>query len=146
MAGFRQWYDSDFVTLLDAVRDKAEDCMELSAGERRIILGLLIYGRQLDIPRDGSEHPPCSCCMFTATKDAYQPLLDASGFHALRLYAARNQHGRPIADCRLNGRGLPCRKGGTPEYARTWKPAGVESRKQYVMIGASAPVPAGTTV
>jgi hypothetical protein len=133
-AGFRQWYDSDFVTLMDAVREKAEDCMELSDSQRRIILGPLIHGCQLDIPRDDSEHPPCPCCMFTKTKEAYRSLMASSGFYALRLYAARDPHGRPIADCRLNGEDFPAGKKSLIEYARTWKPAGVESRKQYVLI------------
>jgi hypothetical protein len=134
MAGFRQWYDSDFITLLDAGRDKAVDCMELAESEHRITLGPLLHGCQLDLARDESEHPPCPCCMFTRTKDAYQPLMTSSGFYALRLYAARDQHGRPIADCRLNGEDYPAGKKALIEYARTWKSVGVESRKQYVVI------------
>ena len=134
LAGFRQWYDSDFVTLVDAVREKAVDCMELSAGERRVTLGPLIHGRQLDLPPDDSEHTPCPCCMFNRTADAYQSLMTSSGFYALRLYAARDPHGRPIADCRLNGEDFSAGQKALIEYARTWKPAGVESRKQYVVI------------
>jgi hypothetical protein len=38
MAGFQQWYDSDFITLLDAVRDEAVNCTELAVDERRITL------------------------------------------------------------------------------------------------------------
>ena len=133
-AGFRQWYDSDFLTLIDAVREEAVDCMEVSENERRITLGPLILGRQLDIPQDDGEHQPCSCCMFNGTKGAYEPLLATPGFHALRLYAARDPHGRPIADCRLNGEDYPAGKKELLEYARTWKTAGVESRKQYVVI------------
>jgi hypothetical protein len=132
--GFRQWYDSDFVTLLDAVRDQAVACMELTDDEHRITLGPLIQGRQLDLPPDDSDHPPCPCCLFTRTRDAYQTLLTSSGFYALRLYAARDQHDRPIADCRLNGEDYPAGKRALIEYARTWKSAGVESRKQYVLI------------
>ncbi len=134
MAGFRQWYGSDFITLVDAVREEAVDCMELSEDERRITLGPLLHGYQTDVPRDDSEHPPCPCCMFTKTKSAYQPLMTSSGFYALRFYAARDQHGRPIADCRLNGEDYPAGKKELMEYAGTWKSAGVESRKQYVII------------
>ncbi len=133
-AGFRQWYDSDFVTLLDAVREQAVDCMELSDNERRVTLGPLILGCPTDQSPDDSEHPLCPCCMFTRTKDAFQPLLASSGFHALRLYAARDQHGRPIADCRLNGEDYPAGKKALIEYARTWKSTGVESRKQYITV------------
>ena len=42
MTGFRQWYEGDFITLLDAVREKGVDCMELSRGRRRVTLGPLI--------------------------------------------------------------------------------------------------------
>jgi hypothetical protein len=143
MFGFRQWYDSDFLTLLDAMRDKGVDCMELSTGERRVTLGPLILGRQLDLPPDDSDHPPCPCCLFTKTKDAFQPLVDSPGFQALRLYAARDQHGRPIADCRVNGEDYPAGKQGLIEYVRTWKSAGVESRKQYVLIQDQAQAVAG---
>ena len=138
-AGFRQWYDSDFVTLVDGMREQADDCMEMSAGERRITLGPLIHGRQLDIPPDDCDHPPCPCCLFNRTRDAYESLITASGFYALRLYAALDQHGRPIADCRLNGEDYPAGKKALIEYARTWKRAGVESRKQYVLIQNRAP-------
>lgn len=134
LAGFRQWYDSDFITLLDATRDKGVDCMELAMDQHRVTFGPLILGRQLDLPPDDSDHPPCPCCLFTQTIDAYKPLVTSSGFHALRLYAARDQHGRPIADCRVNGEDYPDGKKALIEYARTWKPAGVESRKQYVLI------------
>ena len=134
MAGFRQWYDSDFITMRDAVRDKAVDCMELSENGRRITVGPLIHGCQLSIPRDESEHPLCPCCMFTRTKSAYQSLLSAPGFYALRLYAARDPHGNPVADCRLNGEDYPAGKKELLEYVRTWKSAGLESRKQYVLI------------
>lgn len=134
MAGFRQWYDSDFITLLDAVRDEAVDCMELSDNERRITLGPLILGCQPDLPRDDSEYPLCPCCMFNRTKDAYQSLMTAPDFYALHLYAARDPHGRPIADCRLSGEDYPAGKRALVEYVRTWKSAGVESRKQYVLI------------
>ena len=72
--------------------------------------------------------------MFSRTEDAYQSVIASSGFHALRLYAARDPHGRPIADCRLNGEEYPAGKKALIEYVRTWKAAGVESRKQYVLI------------
>ena len=134
ITGFGQWHDSDFVTLVDGMREKAENCMELSVNEHRITLGPLIHGRQLDVPRDDGDHPPCPCCLFTKTRDAYESLITSSGFHALRLYAALDQHGRPIADCRLNGEDYPAGKKALIEYARTWKRAGVESRKQYVLI------------
>jgi hypothetical protein len=134
MAGFRQWYDSDFITLLDAVRSRALDCMELATDERRVTLGPLILGRQIDLPQDNSQHPLCPCCMFTKTSSCWQALLASPGFCGLRLYAARDQHGRPIADCRLNGEDYPPGKKALVEYASTWKSAGVESHKQYVVI------------
>ena len=134
MSGFRQWYDTDFLALLDAVRDQAGDCMELALDERRVTFGPLQLGRQLDVPQDDSEHPPCPCCLFTKTVEAFRPLVSSTGFQAVRLYAARDQHGRPIADCRVNGEDYPEGKKALIEYARTWKPAGVESRKQYVLI------------
>jgi hypothetical protein len=134
IAGFRQWHDTDFVTLVDGMREKADNCMELSVNERRITLGPLIHGRQLDVPRDDGDHPPCPCCLFTKTRDAYESLINSPGFHALRLYAALGPNGQPIADCRLNGEDYPAGKNALIEYARTWKRAGVESRKQYVLI------------
>jgi hypothetical protein len=140
MTGFRQWYEGDFITLLDAVREKGVDCMELSRGNRRVTLGPLILGRQLDVPPlDDSDHPLCACCVFTKTMDAFQPLLNSSGFHAVRLYAARDEHGRSIADCRVDGEDYPTGQKALIEYARTWKVAGVESRKQYVLIQDSIP-------
>jgi hypothetical protein len=143
IAGFRQWYESDFIALVDATREKAVDCMELSTNERRVTLGPLIHGRQLDIPQDDSDHPPCPCCMFTKTIDIYQALLASPGFHALRLYAARGPKGHPIADCRLNGEDYPAGQKALLDYVGTWKSAGVESRKQYVLIQDQVPVVAG---
>ena len=134
LSGFRQWYDSDFVTLIDGVREKAVNCMELIQDERRVTLGPLILGRQPDLPPADCDHPPCPCCFFTKTMDAFRPLVNAPGFYALRLYAARDPQGNPIADCRVNGEDYAAGKKALVEYARTWKSAGVESRKQYILI------------
>jgi hypothetical protein len=72
--------------------------------------------------------------MFTKTMDAYKSLPASAGFYALRLYAARDSDGQPLADCRLNGEDYPAGKKALIEYAQTWKGAGVESRKQYVLV------------
>jgi len=148
--GFRQWFDSDFAVLCEAVREQAKDSMELrfppgDCPERRVTFGPVLHMREkepaLDSPTE--EHPFCPCCLFTKSLDAFQPLLRSPGFYAIRLFASRDEHGKLLADCRVNGLDHPEGKRALIQYAKKWQTAGVEFRKQYVLIQdvSSAPPP-----
>lgn len=144
--GFEQWAQGDLVTLQDAAREKPETCMtllmdfpatnEVPARKRRAVLGppahLMLKPPQ--DPASKSEHPFCPCCLLTNSFEAFKPLLEADGFYAIRLFAARDAEGKPQADCRVNGEDFPSGAEALRNYVLKWPQAGCEFRKQYVTL------------
>ena len=74
---------------------------------------------------------------------AFKDELETDAFVAIRLFAARDENGTPQADCRVNGRDHEAGMEALREYARTWPPAGIELRKQYVVLRTIPNPPAG---
>jgi hypothetical protein len=147
--GFDQWVQTDFVTLLDALRTKPEICsaMEMTfpakdgkpALVRRAVLGPITHMMEAP-PSDPEEHPFCPCCLLTNSFEAFRGLLEANAFYGLRLFAFRDGAGPPGADCRINGDDWEAGAQALRDYASTWPPAaGYELRKQYVVIQSSEP-------
>jgi hypothetical protein len=146
--GFDQWLQTDFVSLLDALRPKAETCMTLELSfpardgkperHRRAVLGPVAHFRQepLEIAEDGAseEHPFCPCCLLTNSFKAFSDFIESDGFYGLRLFAARDTEGVSQADCRVNGEDWEEGAHALREYAGTWPAAGYEFRKQYVVL------------
>ncbi len=145
--GFDNWIRGDFVTLCDAVRAEASTCQtmvlefpEQSGGaKRRAVLGPAFrYAEkpqaQLE-PSSGEacEHDFCPCCLLTQSFQAFTDFLRGDSTYCLRLYAARHPDG-PGADCRINGQDYQAGIEALIRYAETWPEAGVEFRKQYVVI------------
>jgi Family of unknown function (DUF6348) len=141
--GFDQWVQLDFVVFLDALRDKTERCGTIEIAfpqkdgcvlSRRAVLGPI--GHSVAQPEHVSSdiaHPFCSCCFFTNTYPAFQPLFEA-GFYAIRLYTVRKQEGSVKADCRVNGEDWESGEYALCNYAETWPQMGFEIRKQYVVL------------
>jgi hypothetical protein len=77
-----------------------------------------------------------SPCWDSARKSfpAFKDLFEGDGFYGVRLYAARDEAGVPLADCRVNGEDYESGASALREYAKTWPPAGFEFRKQYVVL------------
>jgi len=50
------------------------------------------------------------------------------------LFAMRNSQGHAEADCRVNGEEFEPGKLALRKYVETWPEAGIEFRKQYVVI------------
>jgi uncharacterized protein DUF6348 len=154
-SGFDQWVQTDFVPLLDARSSRPEACtmlqMEMPVKEgrpvriRRAILGPVAHLQQNPPPQVESEscqrvkneaegeHPFCPCCLLTRSFEAFKELLDRDAFYGLRLYAARFD-GVPQADCRVNGEDWEPGAVALRKYAETWPEAGLEFRKQYVVL------------
>jgi hypothetical protein len=143
--GFDQWVQTDFVTLLDAVRPRPETCtfMEMispaTEGKpqriRRAILGPVAHFMEKPPARaEDDPHPFCPCCLLTNTFEAFRELLESDGFHGLRFFAARDAQGQPQADCRVNGEDLEPGAVALRKYVGTWPTAGFEFRKQYVVL------------
>lgn len=141
--GFDQWVQTDFVTLLDALRAEPEVCsaMEMTFPAkdgkpprlRRAVLGPV--GHFADKPPDAEEdHPFCPCCLLTNSFEAFRSLIEADAFYGLRLFALRDGDGEPAADCRVNGDDWEQGAQALRDYAGTWRPAGYEFRKQYVVL------------
>jgi hypothetical protein len=147
-AGFNQWVQMDFVVLLDALRSRPQTCMLLElelpvregrpARKRRAVLGPVSHFQehppQPSAGADPEEHPFCQCCLLTRTFEAFRELLEGEGFHGLRFFAARDADGQPQADCRVNGEDWEPGARALRAYAATWRPAGYEFRKQYVVF------------
>ena len=156
-AGFNHWRQLDLPVLIEALRDKLQQCsaMELTfpAAEgtpprmRRVVLGPVAHFRQHEPPADAppqcapggdgskpADHDFCPCCLFSRTIEAFKPLVESDGFYAIRFYAARDGDGVPQADCRVNGEDSEAGKAALINYAASWPPAGFEFRKQYVVI------------
>jgi hypothetical protein len=141
--GFDQWVQTDFVTLLDALRAEPEHCstmvMTFPAKDgrpervRRAVLGPCTH--VASTPPDASqEHPFCPCCLLTNSFEAFQDLIEADGFYGLRLFAMRDRDGTPGADCRVNGDDWEKGAQALRDYVGTWPHEGFELRKQYVIL------------
>ncbi len=63
----------------------------------------------------------------------------AQGVTRARLFAAREQDGTPLADCRVNGEDWAHGAQALRKYAITWPAAGYEFRKQYVVLQSIKP-------
>jgi hypothetical protein len=155
-AGFDQWTQVDLVALLDATEQKPQRCMALEmsfpatgsapARHRRVILGPVAHFKQRQPAPDdpAEEHPFCPCCLFTRSMEAFKPFIESDDFVGLRLFAMRDEHGEPAADCRVNGQEFEAGKQKLREYVRSWPDFGTEFRKQYVLIQ-SRPKPSDAT-
>ena len=147
LAGATQWVQGDFVTLLDALREKPTQCMMLEmqdevgrARVRRAILGPPSYLQERkaavaspDMAK-GEEHPFCPCCLLTHSAEAFKPLFASDQFLGVRLFAMRGENGVAGADCRINGVDYANGIEALRNYVGTWPQAGFEFRKQYVVF------------
>lgn len=140
--GLDQWLQMDFTVLLDALRERPENCNTLefqydaSPGRvRRVLLGPIghLATQPERAPKD-VEHPFCPCCLFTNTYEAFVSHLETDGFYEIRLLASRDEDGSTQADCRVNGDDWEAGKRALCTYAATWPQAGIEMRKQYVVM------------
>lgn len=148
VSGFDQWLQVDFVTLLEALRPQPQSCMQLKmefpaeeglpARTRRAILGPVGHFAEKSLEQPAScseeEHPFCPCCLLTNSFQAFEELIKGEGFYGLRLFAARDDHGDPQADCRVNGDDWEPGAQALRDYVVTWPEAGYEFRKQYVVL------------
>jgi hypothetical protein len=150
-AGIEQWAKLDFVALLEALREKPEQCMTLEMTlpqkgpspelKRRAVLGPVahIVYRRPEQPTHPSEseteeHPFCPCCLLTNSFAAFKSFLESDEFCGIRLYAARDENGLPQADCRVNGEDWEPGMRALRDYVATWPQRGFEFRKQYVVL------------
>lgn len=143
-SGFDQWLQIDFVVLLDALRDQPETCSAVEFKwergdtpdrKRRALLGPTGHMVEHGEPaRDDVEHPFCPCCLLTNTYEAFAPFIQNDGFYGIRLLAIRNPDGSAQADCRINGEDFAAGQRALCDYVKTWPQAGVEMRKQYVVL------------
>ena len=157
--GFNNWARMDLVTLRDAIQPEL-DCASLGLGytdestgesyKRQVVLGPT--GHYRDQPaeesahsaqehandsadsEDGEQHDFCPCCLFTNSMEAFTDLLKGREFLGVRLYAARDAQGEISADCRVNGEDYPAALPYLHTYVQSWPQAGLEFRKQYVVI------------
>jgi hypothetical protein len=143
-SGFRQWIALDLQTLRDALCETPERSLtmrfELADGRsRRAVFGPFArYSRQPAEP--GSEAAEeaekfCPCCLFTQSISAMQALLERNDTLGIRLYAARDADGEPLADCRVNGVDYPEGAEALRAYVARWPTLdGYQFRKQYVIV------------
>ena len=148
--GFNQWARMDLVTLRDAVQPELQR-PSMSVGytdeatgqpyQRQVVLGPTGHYQQRPpeasaLP-DGDEdddHDFCPCCLFSNSMQAFSDQLKSREFLGVRLYAARDSQGEISADCRINGEDFPAALPYLKAYVQTWPDAGLEFRKQYVVI------------
>lgn len=147
--GLEQWLALDWPPLRDALlAPQASICsvmaMEFTAEDgqtertTRIVLGNPQHF-QTEPPEDhDEEHDFCPCCLFTQTlnlaPDDYLPLLRDEKTYAIRYFVSRDETGNISADCRINGEDWEAGSAALCAYAETWPPAGLEFRKQYVVL------------
>jgi hypothetical protein len=152
--GFESWESVDLPVLLDALRPKPEKCalweMVLPAKERvpartrRAVLGGVAYFAE-DPPEAGGvgcdetaqedcEHPFCTCCFLTRNFEAFRSQIEGDGCFGIRFYAMRDKDGTAAADCRINGEDYEPGMEALRSYVATWPGAGLEFRKQYVLL------------
>ena len=157
--GFNNWARMDLVTLRDAIQPELErpslglGYTDETTGEnyqRQVVLGPTGHYRQQPAEEithsqqdhvsddadseDGEQHDFCPCCLFTNSMEAFTDLLKGREFLGVRLYAARDAQGEISADCRVNGEDYPAALPYLQAYAQSWPQAGLEFRKQYVVI------------
>jgi hypothetical protein len=146
-SGFSQWAELDFVALLEALQPKATSCatMEMEfperdgrpARKRRAVLGPPArMGQQPATPTgDGDDgHCFCPCCFLTKSFETFLPLLEGDQLYCLRMFAFRDGSGTTGADCRVNGVDFEVGAQALRKYANSWAPAGIEYRKQLVIL------------
>lgn len=141
--GFASWAGMDLVTLIDACQSTLQHCAVLEVAyetdseddvyRRQVLLGPMAHFQQ-QVPLRQEEHEFCPCCLFTNSMSAFNELLQSRDFLGVRLYASRDADGRCEADCRVNGHDFPAALPLLREYAHLWPDAGMEFRKQYVVI------------
>lgn len=141
--GIDQWLQMDFIVLLDSLRDRPERCQMLqwdwpddpSRKSRRALLGPIGHMIQYPerVPKD-ADHPYCPCCLLTNSLRAFLTHLQTDALYGIRLLASRDDDGFTEADCRINGAEWEAGKEALRAYAKTWPPAGIEMRKQYVVL------------
>ncbi|AWH52340.1 hypothetical protein C1924_03615 [Stenotrophomonas sp. ESTM1D_MKCIP4_1] len=149
LSGFENWVRVDLATLQAAIG--ADDAPELQmltlrygAEEtgtplaRAVVLGPLAHYRsepadEAPACSDG-DHGSCPCCLFTQSLDAFNDLLKTRQFLGIRLFASRDADGQCEADCRVNGHDFPAALPLLRAYAARWPQAGLEFRKQYVVV------------
>lgn len=148
--GFNQWARMDLVTLRDAVQPELQRASmgigytDEATGQpyqRQVVLGPTGHYQQRPpeasaLP-DGDEdddHGFCPCCLFSNSMQAFSDQLKSREFLGVRLYAARDSQGEISADCRINGEDFPAALPYLKAYVQTWPDAGLEFRKQYVVI------------
>jgi len=148
LEGFTQWAKTDLIALIEALQPKPATCnvLEMDFPEKN---GRPAHLQQF--PRDISEqkslhsagasqrescegHEFCPCCLLTNSFDVFKELLESDRFYGLRLFAMRNQSGNPQADCRVNGDDWEKGAEALRKYVGTWPTAGLEFRKQYVVL------------
>lgn len=149
LSGFENWARVDLPALQAAIG--ADDAPELQmltlrygAEEtgtplaRAVVLGPLAHYRSepADEAAACSEgnHGSCPCCLFTQSLDAFNDLLKTRQFLGIRLFASRDTNGHCEADCRVNGHDFPAALPLLRAYASRWPQAGLEFRKQYVVV------------
>ena len=149
LSGFENWVRVDLATLQAAIG--ADDAPELQmltlrygAEEtgtplaRAVVLGPLAHYRSEpanDAAAYGEDdHGSCPCCLFTQSVDAFNDLLKTRQFLGIRLFASRDADGQCEADCRVNGHDFPAALPLLRAYAARWPQAGLEFRKQYVVV------------
>jgi hypothetical protein len=148
LSGFENWVRVDLATLQAAIG--ADDAPELQmltlrygAEEtgtplaRAVVLGPLAHYRGEpadDAACSEDDHGSCPCCLFTQSLDAFNDLLKTRQFLGIRLFASRDADGQCEADCRVNGHDFPAALPLLRAYAARWPQAGLEFRKQYVVV------------
>ncbi|MCL2716081.1 MAG: DUF6348 family protein [Alphaproteobacteria bacterium] len=147
-SGFQQWARMDWLVFDDLAAGSLRHCSAMefnfpagngtAAGpERRLLLGPVAHLVLKDAPREPGEdeHPFCPCCLFTNAFEAFDTQLRSDRTFGLRLFAGRNAEGKLQADCRVNGEDWLPGMEALRAYAATWPDRGLETRKQYVLIG-----------
>lgn len=157
--GFAQWAKTDLIALIAALQPKPATCNVLEmefpekngkpAYRRRAVLGPVTHLQQYprEIPEQKNAHGAqgsveehcqghefCPCCLLTKSFEVFKELLESDSFYGLRLFAMRNQSGKSQADCRVNGDDWEKGAEALRKYVGTWPAAGLEFRKQYVVL------------
>ncbi|GMR27614.1 hypothetical protein STENOSP10_18340 [Stenotrophomonas sepilia] len=149
LSGFENWARVDLPALQAAIG--ADDAPELQmltlrygAEEtgtplaRAVVLGPLAHYRSEPADEAAAcgegNHGSCPCCLFTQSLNAFNDLLKTRQFLGIRLFASRDANGHCEADCRVNGHDFPAALPLLRAYAARWPQAGLEFRKQYVVV------------
>ncbi len=158
-SGFTQWARTDAAALRESTSAAASGCMSMTMDfpakadhpelHRRVVFGPASHymaspqaqtachaddGNACEDDGENGEHGFCPCCLLTQSIEAFLPVLESSGFAAIRLYAARDDDGEIHADCRVNGEDYANGKTALMDYVKTWPAMGFEFRKQLVVV------------